>query len=64
MVIPHPVYIGIYQRFFKYIEHNSEYIGDYCNISTIRQGISTYRQSKTKEILHIPPQHKNRASNN
>ncbi|KXY81271.1 hypothetical protein AT258_20030 [Bacillus wiedmannii] len=31
-----------------------KYISDFSNISTIRQGISTYRQSKTKEILHIP----------
>lgn len=39
----------------KYIDHNSEYIGDYFNISAVGQGISICRQSKTKEIPHIPP---------
>ncbi|PFU32912.1 hypothetical protein COK69_18135 [Bacillus cereus] len=34
----------LYRRFFKYIEHNSKYINDFSNISTFRQGISTYRQ--------------------
>lgn len=38
----------------KYIDHESEYIGDYFNISAVRQGISICRQSKTKEIPHIP----------
>lgn len=31
-----------------------KYIGDYFNILAVRQGISICRQSKTKEIPHIP----------
>jgi len=37
----------IYQRFFKYIEHNLKYINDFFNISTIRHRISTYRHKTT-----------------
>ncbi|AUD23244.1 hypothetical protein CU648_12265 [Bacillus sp. HBCD-sjtu] len=46
------VLLKIYQRFFKYIYHNSQYINDFFNISTIRQRISTYRQ-KTTQHTHI-----------
>ncbi len=38
----------LYRRFSKYIEHNLNYIDDFFNISTFRQGISTYRQLTTK----------------
>ncbi|KAB2454410.1 hypothetical protein F8160_10680 [Bacillus sp. CH126_4D] len=37
----------IYQRFFKYIERNLEYINVFFNISTIRHEISTYRHNTT-----------------
>ncbi|OJE41640.1 hypothetical protein BAQ47_08470 [Bacillus tropicus] len=57
MVIPQLVYIEIYQRFFKFIDHNSEYIGDYFNISTIRQGISTYQQIMTWQSGAYTPQY-------
>ncbi|KAA0790771.1 hypothetical protein COM04_16195 [Bacillus wiedmannii] len=43
--------LKIYQRFFKYIYHNSQYINDFFNISTIRHRISTYRQKSTQ---HAP----------
>ncbi|PRC97418.1 hypothetical protein CQZ91_17270 [Bacillus cereus] len=44
----------IYRRFFEYIYHNLKYINDFFNISTIRQGISIYRQRMTiKAIPHF-----------
>ncbi|PGL84973.1 hypothetical protein CN931_10695 [Bacillus sp. AFS054943] len=39
----------IYRRFFEYIYHNLKYINDFFDISTIRQGISIYRQRMTIE---------------
>ncbi|ASZ19972.1 hypothetical protein CK938_26775 [Bacillus cereus] len=38
----------LYRRFFGYIVHNFKYINDFFNISTFRQGISTYQQITTK----------------
>ncbi|MBR9737873.1 hypothetical protein CWC47_05935 [Bacillus paranthracis] len=38
----------LYRRFFEYIYHNLQYINDFLIISTIRQGISIYRQIFTK----------------
>gem|GEM_PF-5328194 len=52
--IPHLVPIRIYQRFFKYIDRNSNYIGDFLIISTIRHNISTYRQFPTSTPPYIP----------
>ncbi|PJZ22423.1 hypothetical protein CEW46_06705 [Bacillus cereus] len=34
----------LYRRFFEYIYRNLQYINDFLIISTIRQGISIYRQ--------------------
>jgi len=52
--IPHPVSTGIYQRFFKYIDDFSTYIGDFFIISTVRHRISTYRHSSTLKTHNIP----------
>jgi len=48
----------LYQRFFKYIYRNLQYINDFSNISiviynisTIRQEISIYRQILTLKVL-------------
>ncbi|AJI33225.1 hypothetical protein BPADB04_27080 [Bacillus paranthracis] len=41
------LFFEIYQRFFKYIEHNLKYINDFFNLSTIRHKISTYRHETT-----------------
>ncbi|PRT33349.1 hypothetical protein C6359_14070 [Bacillus wiedmannii] len=46
--------LKIYQRFFKYIYHNSQYINDFFNISTIRHRISTYQQKPTQQTLIEP----------
>ncbi len=45
--IPRPVSIGLYQRFFKYIDDFSTYISDFFIISTVRHRISTYRHFST-----------------
>ncbi len=41
------LFFEIYQRFFKYIEHNLKYINGFFNLSTIRHKISTYRHETT-----------------
>ncbi|PRT42435.1 hypothetical protein C6357_00145 [Bacillus wiedmannii] len=48
------LYLKLYPRFFKYIYRNLQYIHDFpnisivtYNISTIRQGISIFRQTLT-----------------
>lgn len=38
----------LYERFFKYIEHNLEYINEKLTISTFRQRISSCRQIVTQ----------------
>ncbi|ATI53980.1 hypothetical protein CPZ32_07455 [Bacillus cereus] len=57
--------LEIYRRFFHYINHNFNYIGDFSNISTatsiisaIRHRISTARQTTTSLHLQnsIPPE--------
>ncbi|EEM75180.1 hypothetical protein bthur0010_47360 [Bacillus thuringiensis serovar pondicheriensis BGSC 4BA1] len=52
--IPHPVPTELYQRFFKYIDRFSTFIGDFFIISTIRHRISTYRQFSAIYLCSIP----------
>ncbi|QCU08597.1 hypothetical protein EYB35_02435 [Bacillus paranthracis] len=56
--IPHLVSTEIYRRFFKYIDRNSNYIGDYFNISTFRHNLSTYRQFSTRTYIPHTPTNK------
>ncbi len=52
--IPRPVSIGLYQRFFKYIDDFSTYISGFFIISTVRHRISIYRHFSTIKTLNIP----------
>ncbi|QFR27215.1 hypothetical protein FQZ25_04400 [Bacillus thuringiensis] len=49
-----PIYLSqltIYQRFFQYIYHNSQYINDFSNISIGRQYLTLPHSNHSQHIL-------------
>ncbi len=46
--------LTIYQRFFEYLEHNSQYINDFSNISNTTHNISAiFRIYRTKITISV-----------